>query len=159
MGSDLGKELAALQRLPVGKLRDKYAEVFGERTGGSNRPWLARRIAWRLQERAEGGLSDRAKVQGAELADDADLRVSPRAGDGAGTPPPVPHRWRTLGFRLPAPCCAGRTRARWWRSRSSPADSSSPTNGTAPSAPWPRRVTANHCNGFAFFGLAKRCRS
>src|SRR4051794_10543518 len=90
MGSDLGKELAALARLPVGKLRERYAEAFGEPPSGNSRPWLVRRIAWRLQERAEGGLSDRAKARAAELADDADLRVGPPAGGGAGAPPPAP---------------------------------------------------------------------
>src|SRR5262249_50235383 len=32
---------------------------------------------WRLQERAEGGLSVRAKRRAEELADDANLRLSP----------------------------------------------------------------------------------
>jgi hypothetical protein len=34
-----------------------------------------RRVAWRLQARAEGDLSERARQRAAELADDADLRL------------------------------------------------------------------------------------
>jgi Protein of unknown function (DUF2924) len=104
MGSEMAKELAGLERLTVGRLRERYAEAFGEPTNGSNRPWLVRRIAWRLQERAEGGLSERAKRRAEELADDADLRVlPPRTGTGrpaarTAMPDPAP-----LDRRLPVP--------------------------------------------------------
>src|SRR5215207_5195333 len=77
MANDVAKELAALQRLGVAALREKYAEVFGEATTTGNRPWLVRRIAWRIQALAEGDLSERAKQRAAELARDADLRILP----------------------------------------------------------------------------------
>lgn len=77
MSLNVGKELAALQRLTVKELRDRYAETFGEVTNASNRPWLIKRVTWRLQALAEGGLSERARRRAAELADDADLRLSP----------------------------------------------------------------------------------
>ena len=64
----MARQIAALQRLTVKELRSRYAEVFGEPTNANNRDWLLRRIAWRLQELAEGGLSDRAKRRAAELA-------------------------------------------------------------------------------------------
>jgi hypothetical protein len=47
-------EVAALQRLSVGQLRQRFAEVFGEATQASNRTWLIKRIAWRMQALAEG---------------------------------------------------------------------------------------------------------
>jgi Protein of unknown function (DUF2924) len=74
---NVGKELAALQRLSVKELRDRYAEVFGEGTNANNRAWLIKRIAWRLQALAEGDLSERARRRATELANDADLRLSP----------------------------------------------------------------------------------
>lgn len=77
MNLNVGKELAALQRLSVAELRDQYAEVFGEGTNACNRSWLVKRIAWRLQALAEGDLSERARQRAAELARDADLRLSP----------------------------------------------------------------------------------
>jgi Protein of unknown function (DUF2924) len=81
MQINVGKEIAALARMGVAALRAKYAAVFGEATSTGNRTWLVRRIAWRLQALAEGDLSERAKARAAELARDADLRVTPpRAG-------------------------------------------------------------------------------
>jgi hypothetical protein len=66
----MARQIAALQRLTVKELRDRFAEVFGEPTNANNRDWLLKRIAWRLQELAEGGLSERAKRRAAELAND-----------------------------------------------------------------------------------------
>ena len=70
-------EIAALQRLTIKRLRARYAEVYGEGTSASNRVWLIKRIAWRLQALAEGDLSERARRRAAELANDADLRMFP----------------------------------------------------------------------------------
>ena len=72
---NVARELAALQRMTVKQLREKYAEVFGETTTTGNKVWLVRRVTWRLQALAEGDLSDRAKARAAELACDADLRL------------------------------------------------------------------------------------
>src|SRR3954453_11530843 len=77
MSPNVIRELAALQRLTVPQLRDRYAEVFGETTNANNRTWLVKKIAWRLQAQAEGGLSARARQRAAELANDADLRANP----------------------------------------------------------------------------------
>ena len=60
MHPNLTQELAALARLTVGQLRLKFANVFEEQTRSSNKAWLVKRIAWRLQARAEGDLSERA---------------------------------------------------------------------------------------------------
>jgi hypothetical protein len=38
-------EVAALQRLAIGQLRQRFAERFGEATAASNRTWLIKRIA------------------------------------------------------------------------------------------------------------------
>ena len=70
-------EVATLQRMTVGQLRQRFAELFGEATTASNRTWLVKRIAWRLQALAEGDLSERARQRAAELARDADLRLNP----------------------------------------------------------------------------------
>jgi hypothetical protein len=102
---NMARQIAALQRLTVKELRGKYAEAFGEATNANNRDWLIKRIAWRLQALAEGGLSERAKRRAEELANDADLRVlPPRPSKSAAADEPHP---RVLRFktddRLPAP--------------------------------------------------------
>src|ERR1035438_7873918 len=77
MELNVHKEVAAMQRLGAKQLRTRYAEVFGETTIANNKTWLIRRIAWRLQALAEGDLSERARRRAEELANDADLRLSP----------------------------------------------------------------------------------
>jgi hypothetical protein len=81
-------EVAALRRLSVGQLRLRFAELFGETTRASNRTWLVKRIAWRMQALAEGDLSERARRRAAELARDADLRLNPPQSKANTTPPP-----------------------------------------------------------------------
>jgi len=71
----VAQEVAALKRLTIHELRDRFAELFGEPTRAGNRTWLVRRIAWRLQALVEGDLSERTRQRAAELAHDADLRV------------------------------------------------------------------------------------
>jgi len=81
------KEVAALEQMTVGQLQDRYVEVFGEPVRSRHRQYLIRRIAWRLQANAEGGLSVRALHRAEELADEADVRL---------TPP----RWATLARQV-----------------------------------------------------------
>jgi hypothetical protein len=77
MHVNVAKGVAALEVMSVGDLRAKYAQVFGEETRAGNKTWLVKRIIWRLQALAEGDLSERARRRAAELAQDADLRLSP----------------------------------------------------------------------------------
>ncbi len=72
-------QIARLQGMTVGHLRDEYERVFGEEPRSRNRTWLWRRIAWRIQELEYGGLSERAKRRLEELMPDAELalRVPP----------------------------------------------------------------------------------
>lgn len=69
------KEIEALRHMTVAQLKKKYAEVFGEETRSHHKHFLFRRIAWRIQALAEGGLSERARRRALEIANDADLRV------------------------------------------------------------------------------------
>jgi hypothetical protein len=161
MTLNFGKELAALQRLKVKELRERYAEVFGESTNANNRDWLIKRIAWRLQALTEGGLSERARRRAAELANDADLRLSPPKVKAVPTempgrivtgvladksddrlPPPGTiitraYKGQTLQVRVLANGFefAGEV----YKSLSAVA----------------KAVTGSHCNGYAFFRLAK----
>jgi hypothetical protein len=47
-------EVALLQRLSIAQLRQRFAELFGEATLASNRTWLVKRNAWRMQA-SDGG--------------------------------------------------------------------------------------------------------
>src|SRR4051812_42877155 len=74
---NIEKELAALRQMNVSDLKTRYAEVWGESTKTHNKVWLVKRIIWRMQALAEGDLSERARRRAAELANDADLRLTP----------------------------------------------------------------------------------
>ena len=97
MEVNIVNEVATLQRLSVGQLRQRFAELFGETTKASNRTWLVKRIVWRMQALAEGDLSERARRRAEELARDADLRLNPpQSKANTTTPPPQ-------DVRIPAP--------------------------------------------------------
>jgi len=73
MALNVGKEIAELKQMTVRELREKYEAVFGEATRSGNKDWLWKRIAWRMQANAEGGLTERARRRAEFLAHDADL--------------------------------------------------------------------------------------
>jgi hypothetical protein len=163
MATDVGKELAALQRMSVSALRAKYAEVFGEATTTGNRTWLVRRIAWRIQADAEGDLSERAQQRAAELARDSDLRVIPprekpavlplaRGGTRTGTLPQ-----EKGDDRLPPP---GTVLTRKYKGGTVQVkvlaqgfEYAGAVYGSLSAVA--KAVTGSHCNGFLFFGLLK----
>lgn len=75
MSLNVGRELAALEAMSVKDLRQKYEEVFREACRSNHKAWLVKRIIWRMQANAEGGLTERALKLAQELANDADLRM------------------------------------------------------------------------------------
>ena len=77
MQLNVGKEIAAMEQMAVGQLRDRYAEVFGETTNARNKQWLLKKIIWRLQSIAEGDLSERARARAMEIVNDSDIRRRP----------------------------------------------------------------------------------
>ena len=77
MNNPVRRLIEEVQRMTVHELHEKYREVFGEESRSNHRQFLIRRIAWRLQELVEGGLSERARQRALEIANDADLRIRP----------------------------------------------------------------------------------
>ena len=93
--------------MTVGQLRQKYLEVFGEESRSNHKQFLFRRIAWRIQALAEGGLSERARRRALEIANDADLRIRAPKTKAPG-PGRIPQESRPEGAgrsdpRLPPP--------------------------------------------------------
>lgn len=66
---DVPGQLAALETMSVGPLAEKYRELYGEPTRSRNKDYLKKRLAWRIQELAEGGLSESAVAKIRELGD------------------------------------------------------------------------------------------
>lgn len=160
MQLNVGKEVAALKKMSVAELRAKYAEVFGEATRAANKEWLLKRIAWRMQALAEGDLSERAIRRAAELARDADIRLSPPKEPPA---PAVvePGPKTRIAFkpekRLPPP---GAVLVRQYKGRRLEVavlakgfefDGQVYKSLSAVA----KAITGQHCNGFHFFRLGK----
>ncbi len=77
MKTTVANEVARLEKMSVNQLAKRFEEVFGEQCRSRHKRYLIRRIAWRLQADAEGGLTDRARQRAEELANDAEIRVTP----------------------------------------------------------------------------------
>ena len=75
MSKHITEQLLALTDMKTAALRQRYLELFKEPSNSGNAAWLRKRIAWRIQSLAEGGLSERARKRAVELADEADLRM------------------------------------------------------------------------------------
>lgn len=158
---ELKRELAALDEMTVDALREKHRLVFGEENRSRHREYLRKRIAWRLQALAEGGLSERARRRAMEIASDADLRI--RMPVVPESPPPAPERTEVHDFvdgrdsRLPLP---GTTLVRAYRGKTLRVTvledgfeyEGKPYRSLTAVA---KKVTGSHWNGMLFFGLGK----
>jgi hypothetical protein len=150
------REVAKLQRLPVKKLRERYAEAFGEATQTANKAWLIKRIAWRLQALTEGDLSERARRRAEELANDADLRLNPpkpkkggevvEADPLARTDPRLPPTGSIITRPYKGDVVQVRVLAAGFEYAGETYTSLSAVA---------RAVTGSHCNGFLFFKLTR----
>lgn len=152
----LGFQLAELQEMGLAELRAKHLELFGEEAKSKNLPYLRKRLAYRLQERVDGGLSPAAKARLEELAP-ATLPEGAKRARAQGEIPPRRPASMVRDPRLPAPGTVlsrehkgfehevevleqgFRYRGREYRSLSAIAKEIAGT-------PW---------NGFTFFGLGK----
>jgi hypothetical protein len=148
-------ELAALERMTTSQLADKYLELYGEPTRSRNKDYLRKRLAWRVQELAEGGLSERALERIKELGDQLPERWRMRTASPAPavTPPP-----RAIDPRLPPP---GSVITRTYRGTAHSLvvkDDGFEYDGRhfASLSAIARHITGTAWNGHLFFGLRKK---
>ncbi len=151
MIAKVAQQVDALMDMTVPELRQRYAEVFGEATRSRHKDFLRKRIAWGLQAKAEGGLSERARRRAAELARDSDLRLlAPRARTVTG------HLVSKPDPRLPIP---GTILTREYRGQTiavTVLDAGFEYAGQVyrSLSAVAKVVTGSHWNGRLFFGLA-----
>ena len=155
--SEITEQLAALSRMSVGELRERYREVYGEPTRSRNKDYLRKQVAWRIQELDEGGLSERAITRIDELASNAPARWRRPRGQAAissSNEPPAQDR----DSRLPKP---GSVIAKTYKGAEHlvtvRADGFEHAGRVYPSlSAVAKAITSTHWNGFLFFGLKKR---
>lgn len=75
MPVNVQKEERRLKAMTVPELRVEYGEVYGEETKSGSKPFLIKRILWRMQCNEQGDISERARKRALEIANDADLRL------------------------------------------------------------------------------------
>jgi len=63
MDATLQQEIESLAQTQMKDLKLRYRELFGEESPSWNHQHLFRRVAWRLQAREAGELSERARVR------------------------------------------------------------------------------------------------
>ncbi|GAB4554523.1 MAG: DUF2924 domain-containing protein [Phycisphaerales bacterium] len=162
-------ELDALDHMTTAELVDKYKELHGHVCRTRHRRYLIRKVAWRIQANAMGGLSERARKRAEELANDADVRVmapktvlGPNEGSGHTVSATVRDEQRR-DPRLPSP---GTAIIRQYKGRTIRVIVLDDDEGFE----WEgeryrtltaiaRKVTGGHINGFRFFRLTKEVRS
>ena len=160
----VSQQLAALSGMGVAALRSKYLEVFGEPSRSGNKAYLFKKLAWRIQSLAEGGLSERAKRRAEELARDADLRTTvprpPKESAGAAARTVVLKAPSADGRdRLPIP---GTVLTRTYRGTHVAvtvlADGTFDYAGQTyrSLSAIAKAVTGSHWNGYLFFGLTSK---
>jgi len=160
MHPTIDRQVTALGQLSGAALRARYAEVFGEAARTSNKTWLIKRIAWRLQALAEGDLPERARQRAAQLANDADLRLSPpkhpKTKPPGETPAATPEN--PPDDRLPPP---GSLLTRIYKGQTLQVRillHGFEFNGVVyPSlSAVAKAITGSHCSGYLFFRLCKQ---
>jgi Protein of unknown function (DUF2924) len=95
-------DLAALQRMTGPELAERYVALFGVPPRSRNKDFLRKRLAWRIQELAEGGLSERALARIEELGPAALTSWRQTARTGISPQPRASVSPRARDFRLPA---------------------------------------------------------
>lgn len=80
--------LGELAQMTVDQLAATYRELYGEPTRSCNKGYLRKRLAWRIQELTQGGLSPKALERIRQLGDELPERWRMRAG--LPTPPSEP---------------------------------------------------------------------
>jgi hypothetical protein len=56
---NIAEEIEALKTTGTGQLLVQYKELFGDKAASENRVFLVRQLAYRIQERAMGGILGR----------------------------------------------------------------------------------------------------
>lgn len=156
---NVGREVSLLVRMSAKQLRQKYFEVFGEENNSRNKAWLVKRITWRMQAKTEGGLSERAMKRATELADEADLRIRPPSMKApAKTTPVAVLDFKHVDDRLPPPgtVITRKYKGETLQVRIRPDGFEYDGQVYASLSAVAKVVTGTHCNGYAFFNLAKR---
>jgi hypothetical protein len=146
--SGVVRQLAELETLPAGKLEDRWRALFGSDPPACQRRFLVKRLAYRLQELAHGGLSEAARARMNEIAEEAGLDEEAS----------LPGRGRRAAARKRELPVAGTRLVRMWEGRRHEVTVTA-TGFEFEGRPYrslsaiANVITGGHWNGRVFFGL------
>jgi len=148
--STISQQIQELQHLTAAELADRYEDLLGQPPRVRNKAFLRRRVAWKLQEREFGGLSDRTKMRLDELISQIDVPL--------GDPGPRRPKPRRKDARAPL---VGTTLTRIWHDqeiRVEVREDGFEWDGTLyrSLSAVAKAITGSNWNGRLFFGLTKR---
>ena len=159
MESSVIRQIHRLRQMTVGDLRLEWMKLYGESTRSRNRDYLWKRLAWRVQELANGGLSDDARKRINDLDAEGFIRArTPTQAVAALDPQPSPRPRRDQ--RLPT---SGTVLVRQYRGRELRLvvhDDHFELNGQSfrSLSEAACHVTGSRWNGRLFWGLSQRKR-
>jgi hypothetical protein len=146
--SSVARQIADLETLPAAKLGDRWRALFGTEPPAYQRRFLVKRLAYRLQELAYGGISEAARARMEEIAQEAGL-------DEEASLPGRGHRAHKRSRELPV---AGTRLVRMWDDRRYEVTVTA-TGFEFEGRPYrslsaiANAITGGHWNGRVFFGL------
>jgi len=157
MNENIPTIVRTLEQMTVPQLRARYAEVFGEPTRARHKRHLIKRIVWRTQALREGDLSERARRRAAQLASDAELRLtapaSAKAPDSGTVVTSAFESGRPASFPKPGAVLRREYKGRAIIVRVLPRGFDYEGEVYRSLTAIAQKVTGAHWNGVSFFGL------
>jgi hypothetical protein len=146
--SSVVRQIAELETLPAAQLEDRWRALFGTDPPTYQRRFLVKRLAYRIQELAYGGLSEATRARMEEIAQEAGLdeeaslpgrgrRATGRKRDLPVAGTRLVREWGGRRYEVTVTTTGFEFEGRPYRSLSAIAN----------------RITNSHWNGRAFFGL------
>ena len=146
--SSVVRQIADLDTLPAGQLEARWRALFGSDPPACQRRFLVKRLAYRLQELAYGGLSEAARARIEEIAQevgmDEEASLSGRGRRAAQRKSELPvagtrlvRMWDDRRYEVTVTATGFEFEGRPYRSLSAIANA----------------ITGGHWNGRVFFGL------
>ena len=146
--SSVVRQIADLENLPAAKLEDRWRALFGTEPPAYQRRFLVKRLAYRIQELAYGGLSEAARTRMAEIAQEAGIdeeaslpgrgrRTHERSRDLPVAGTRLVRVWDDRRYEVTVTAAGFEFEGRPYRSLSAIANA----------------ITGGHWNGRVFFGL------
>lgn len=146
----IAQQIRELRGLAPAELAERYEQLFGKPPRIRNKAFLQRQVAWKLQERALGGLSEHARTRLDQIIATLDVRLA--------TPEPRP---RAASKAEPRGPLVGTTLVRRWHDQEIKVEvreNGFEWNGALYKSlsAIARAITGTNWNGRLFFGLTKR---